>query len=295
MRHSTPTHPIAGRVTFAWKLCDRIVTMQTGAQRKITFRLRALALLACFGLFISALPIAAAFPLRQKVKIWHVTHDTSDFGKVHLWIGKDGVRVELERLGCVMAATPPLWKPVLFNLNQKTRWETTLQYLKKTELYPAVVDYSYRENWKGSKLSYGKIRGVDAVCMSLNTNIPFSPVMGSLGMAQKTVVVRQMRYFYTKSIVVPKEALTVVTSMYRLPANAGIPLALGYTYDDGRKVWGIILLSLKEELADRSLLECPAGYKKVSDHLSVFGQGKSKVIDDMARDLGLGEDFGKKK
>lgn len=70
-----------------------------------------------------------AVQARERVDAWIVSQKHCDLGNIKVYLAKDAVKIELEKLGCSLLSKAPDWKVYYFRPGEKTVWIGTPEKL----------------------------------------------------------------------------------------------------------------------------------------------------------------------
>ncbi|MCA9803197.1 MAG: hypothetical protein KC777_14605 [Cyanobacteria bacterium HKST-UBA02] len=256
------------------------------------------------ALSLAALSAGAAEAVPKKTKIWRLYQDTVQ-GPVNLYIAPDAVRVEILQSQFNVIARAPGWKSIVFSPTSRSKYLLSLDDLstKGENTGFNLNDFRFinARNSTGlppTTLAKMPVERVKAkVNFELKSNIltTFGSFMGSSeGTMAKPKNVRGVQYFYTRAIKLNPGSQKLITSFYKTPTFEGVPVGLLLDMAETRQQY-MIFRTLKIESIPRpeKLFQEPAGLKLVDNIYKVMGD-RYRILEDMGRDMGLGDPFGEK-
>lgn len=240
----------------------------------------------------------------SKTKIWRLYQDTVQ-GPVNLYIAPEAVRVEILQSKFNVIARAPSWKSIVFSPTSKSKFVLSLETLSTKGENTGFNMNDFRfinarnsTQLAASTLSNMPVERVKAkVNFELKSNIltTFGSFMGSEeGTMGKPKNVRGVQYFYTRAIKLNPGSQKLITSFYKTPSFEGVPVGLLLDMAETRRQY-MIFRTLKIESIPRpeNLFQEPGGLKLVDNIFKVMGD-RYRILEDMGRDMGLGEPFGEK-
>ncbi|MGD9680153.1 MAG: hypothetical protein AB7W16_03115 [Candidatus Obscuribacterales bacterium] len=256
------------------------------------------------ALSLAALSAGAAEAVPGKTKIWRLYQDTVQ-GPVNLYIAPEAVRVEILQSQFNVIARAPSWKSIVFSPTSKSKYLLSLDDLSKKGENTGfnLNDFRFinaRNSTRLADTTMGKmpVRRVKAkVHFELKSNIltTFGSFMGSSeGTMGKPKNVRGVQYFYTRAIKLDPGSQKLITSFYKTPGFDGVPVGLLLDMAETRQQYMIFrTLKIESIPCPEKLFQEPAGLKLVDNIYKVMGD-RYRILEDMGRDMGLGEPFGEK-
>lgn len=237
-----------------------------------------------------------------KVKVWHVVHDSWDVGKLSILAGDAGVRIDIPKFGLCVVASPPLWKAFILNVDDRLFSPTSAQKLRREGIVPEMGDlspdrpeYDDPALWKNVRTDSVMISGIKTIRRSSDADVKFTDWSATTDRVKKFIHINGVEYYSAADCKIPIQSLTLIQSLYKVPAQGGIPLQYVYKLDRNQRAVPFHVLVYKQERVDGSLFKMPSNYNVVKRPGDIVGQKRMKGFEDWASDIGLGESLGKTK
>lgn len=240
---------------------------------------------------------------KATTKVWRLYQDTVQ-GPANLYIGADAVRLEFSQSQLNMVARGPKWDSIVFSPSSKNRFTLSLAILstKGEGTGFNTNDFRFINEHNSTRLNKftadGLVQeGVFAKTkFELKSNVlaTFGTFSGSNSQEQKKPKeVRGVQYTYSRSIKLSPGAQSLITSMYKTPNLEGVPLSLILNMANSKQKYMIFrTIKVEKVPVSASFFQEPQGLKPVDNVYKVLGE-RFRMLEDMGRDLGLGEPFGK--
>ncbi|MBK9141981.1 MAG: hypothetical protein IPM23_05755 [Candidatus Melainabacteria bacterium] len=235
---------------------------------------------------------------------WRLYQDTVQ-GPVNLFITPKAVRVEILQSQFNVIARAPSWKSIVFSPTSRSKYLLSLDDLSTRGENTGfnLNDFRFINARNSTRLpgsTLGKIpveRVTAKVNFELKSNIltTFGTFMGSSeGTMSKPKNVRGVQYFYTRAIKLDPGSQKLITSFYKTPTFEGVPVGLLLNMAETRQQYMIFrTIKIESIPCPDNLFREPPGLKLVDNIYKVMGD-RYRILEDMGRDMGLGDPFGGK-
>jgi DNA-directed RNA polymerase subunit H (RpoH/RPB5) len=219
----------------------------------------------------------------------------------------DAIRISEGTNGNVVFSKGPDWKVTVYNTNRKIYYDMTFADWKTHGLRAVWVMMSNTSEWPIVKIGPGTHNGRQAdkyilpadpqARAKLKAKIPVNLAYGKAG-----------EYWIDKENKGARERATVLFQLFKIPDAPNLPLELKVFFardsgffgnaqnikqDTEKKI--LETIAIKQTNLPRNTFAVPAGYRRAKDDSEVtISKSSSNSLDDMVKDMGLGETFYKR-
>ncbi len=223
-------------------------------------------------------------------------------GLYNVFIARDKVRVEEIKTHYSIVSRAPEWKVCAYRNDKRTICEVTPQRWLSNGLFTMNERSLVKPIKPGikpttkilSKIKYLEYR------LPLKNTRRFSNgrIVDIRGFMDSESTVKTIHSDHANFLVSPqisknKKIIEFLGSLFVVPIGEGVPINFTIKYDNGIEHKPLMTSRIREANLADSLFSIPRGYKPVKDVQNITTGHRSGEIDDMIRDLGLGDSFGK--
>ncbi len=224
-------------------------------------------------------------------------------GLYNVFIARDKVRVEEIKTHYSIVSRAPEWKVCAYRNDKRTICEVTPQRWLSNGLFTMnerslvkPINPGIKPTTKIlSKIKYLEYR------LPLKNTRRFSNgrIVDIRGFMDSESTVKTIHSDHANFLVSPqisknKKIIEFLGSLFVVPIGEGVPINFTIKYDNGIEHKPLMTSRIREANLADSLFSIPRGHKPVKDVQNITTGHRSGEIDDMIRDLGLGDSFGKR-
>lgn len=214
------------------------------------------------------------------------------YGRYTLFVNTRGIRMNSPQLHYNVIAAAPKWDVVHFNTKSKTVYSQPLQEFMLQ--HPTSKIQTRPDSFK--KGTPTVLIGLPAQCFNLAAakgmtpeEIPGFPKTD--GTERCSIV--GARYYCSTQVKLPPQALAILAGYTGVPNFGGIPLEIDELLSNGKVTRDWYTISVKREIVSSAQFELPKGYQKKTSQALVFGGGVEDQLDELVKDMGIGQKLGK--
>jgi hypothetical protein len=245
--------------------------------------------LLCCTIFLTARHPACAAN-NKSVERGTILRSCNTLGRQNTYINETGVRIEYPIAGLNLICKKPSYEIIWFNPQSKLMMKESIATYRQRTGQPAIERDMSRMPHKNVDFA-GTL--ATRITFKLSNNVDKTGLPDFSTRSTSTV---SHSNFYVLMGVVQNEMLkTFINSFMHVPASGGIPVALVHDRSDGTRT-----TEFKVERVERNatfpkdVFDAPKGFKTVHSQTAIAqGPGYKSQIDDLERDMGLGEPLGK--
>ena len=242
-------------------------------------------------IFIWSILIASILPVEANQTEWLVSQKQSEMGAYTVYLTKDAIKIVNQALGYEVVAKAPTWKVIVYRPKEKLGTELALKDFAEMNIFSLMLEHKRPGKRNLIKLETTETNG--------------------LKICKYETYDHNEHTWTTEAFGAPPEAILIAEASYRLKSAPGFPLRVVYYGSaDMQKIptssWmsgGINMAhgrlenlktdSWKTVPYRASDFVYPTNFQHTKDpHELVFSRSKKSTMEDIARDMGIGEELG---
>jgi len=241
-------------------------------------------------LYLSCLLLTTAAAHGKSFETGTTTYGVEGFGERILYISENGVRINFPVAGLNIICKKPKYEVVWFNPKNKTIKHETIAALRaRSNMTPKEISLPRLQR---TPITFG---GVSASKITVRSS-PGTEEWLLPSYTNKTKRPQKLHthYIVSTDIAVTPPLLLFLNTYYGVPNFGGVLLGCSHTDTAGGTATQYSTSRVEKGKFPSDLLDVPSGYKECRTQMEVAtGPGYRDQFDDLARDMGIGEKFGK--
>lgn len=214
----------------------------------------------------------------------------SRYGAESIYLNERGMRIIHPHLRLDIIARPPNWNLIWCSGKSQGYFEEPLRDFRMRRGMSATAGRP--PNWPAINTSYAGLQAKmllpPVTAREQATSLPFmSRVEGT-----RPQYIRRAEIYMTEAIKMPQGAVRILAAEHCLPQFDSIPLACHEILSDGTVVKPWSTKSVKVVKEPPGIFQIPSRYHACKSQDEAVNSGFVSDVDEMVKDLKIGEDFG---